>query len=166
MSRFASGLTAVTGISADGSPTGLLCQAFSSVSLSPPLILVCIAQTSMTWPKIKITGSFSVNILSRDQRDLCATLSSPGPRKLSAADWTPSPYGGVRLAGSLTDLDCVIEAVHASGDHDIVVGLVVDLIVNQSNEPLVYFDRRFHALGQSNAGEVRPGPGTGFAPRR
>jgi 3-hydroxy-9,10-secoandrosta-1,3,5(10)-triene-9,17-dione monooxygenase reductase component len=146
MSRFASGLTAITGIPADGRPVGLLCQAFSSASLSPPLVLACIAHTSTTWPTIMITGQFSVNILSRDQRALCAVLSSPGYRKLSAADWTPSPYGGVRLAGSLADLDCVIEAVHASGDHDIVVGRVVDLAINHPNDPLVYFDRRFRAL--------------------
>ena len=65
--RFASGLTAITGITADGCPAGLFCQAFSSASLSPPLVLACIAHTSMTWPTIMITGQFSVNILSRDQ---------------------------------------------------------------------------------------------------
>jgi 3-hydroxy-9,10-secoandrosta-1,3,5(10)-triene-9,17-dione monooxygenase reductase component len=65
MSRFASGLTAITGITADGRPAGLICQVFSSVSLSPPLILVCVARTSTTWPTIRITGQFSVNILSR-----------------------------------------------------------------------------------------------------
>jgi 3-hydroxy-9,10-secoandrosta-1,3,5(10)-triene-9,17-dione monooxygenase reductase component len=130
MSRFASGLTAITAITADGRPTGFICQAFSSVSLCPPLILICVARTSTTWPTIRITGQFSVNILSRDQQLLCSALSSPGYRKLSATDWTPSPYGGVRLTGSLTDLDCVIEAVHATGDHDIVVGRVVDLTLN------------------------------------
>lgn len=84
MSRFASGLTAITGITADGRPAGLVCQAFSSVSLSPPLILVCVAHTSMTWPTIRMTGQFSVNVLSRDQQTLCAKLSSPGHHKLSA----------------------------------------------------------------------------------
>jgi flavin reductase (DIM6/NTAB) family NADH-FMN oxidoreductase RutF len=151
MSRFASGLTAITGVTADGRPAGLICQAFSSVSLSPPLVLVCVAQTSMTWPTIRITGQFSVNILSRDQQALCATLSSPGYRKLTATDWTPSPYGGVRLTGSLADLDCVIEAVHAGGDHDIVIGRVVDLTLNPPNEPLMYFDHQFLTLAQPNA---------------
>lgn len=164
--RFASGLTAITGITADGRPAGLLCQAFSSASLSPPLVLACIAHTSMTWPTIMITGQFSVNILSRDQRALCALLSSPGYRKLSATDWTPSPYGGVRLTGSLADLDCVIEAVHPSGDHDIVVSRVVDLTLNQSSEPLVYFDRQFRGLEPNAAEGSQPQQAAGATVRR
>jgi 3-hydroxy-9,10-secoandrosta-1,3,5(10)-triene-9,17-dione monooxygenase reductase component len=146
MSRFASGLTAITGITADGRPTGLLCQAFSSVSMSPPLILVCVARTSVTWPTIRMTGQFSVNILSRGQQALCTTLSSRSYRKLSATDWAESAYGGVRLTGSLADLDCVIDAVHPGGDHDIIVGRVVDLALSPPDEPLLYFDRRFPAL--------------------
>jgi len=111
---------------------------------------------------IGITGQFSVNILSRDQQTLCARLSSPGYHKLSATDWIPSRYGGVRLTGSLTDLDCAIEAVHASGDHDIVVGRVLDLALNPPNEPLVYFDRRFPAwLSQTPPGTRKPIGSTG-----
>lgn len=127
LGRFASGVTVVTAMGADG-PVGLTCQSFTSVSLDPPLVLFVPSRTSRSWPWIRAAGTFCVNFLSDGQEELANTMASRGADKFAGADFSPSPQtGSPVLAGVLGYVDCLVQDVHEAGDHDVVIGRVVDL---------------------------------------
>ncbi|MFE8916373.1 flavin reductase family protein [Streptomyces globisporus] len=138
LGQFATGVTVITGL--DGEERlGLACQAFSSLSLDPPLVLFCPGHTSTSWPRIRRSGSFGVNVLAEDQREVCEAFGSSSGRKFDAVGSRLTPGGTVVLDGVLAWLGCTIEAVHPSGDHDIVVGRVQELRVERPDGPLLYF---------------------------
>ena len=143
LGRFASGVTVVTAIS-DGEPVGMTCQSFCSVSLDPPLVLFVPARTSRAWPRIRRAGRFCVSILADSQAALSDTMASPGIDKFAGVDWTPSAVtGSPTFPGALGHVDCTIHAVHEAGDHDVVIGRVVDLVAadadDVSDAPLLFF---------------------------
>lgn len=141
LSRFASGVTVVTSTS-NGQPVGLTCQSFSSVSLEPPLVLFIPAKTSRAWPLIQRSGKFCVNFLATDQAELSNTMASRGIDKFEKVGWTPSPQtGSPMLAGALAQVDCTIHAVHEAGDHYVVIGRVLDLVVadDAHEDPLLFY---------------------------
>ena len=141
LGRFASGVTVVTGTS-NGEPVGLTCQSFSSVSLEPPLVVFIPAKSSRAWPLIQRSGKFCVNFLAGDQAELSNTMASRGTDKFADVKWTPSPEtGSPMLEGALAQVDCTIHAVHEAGDHYVVLGRVVDLLMHDDGEqePLLFF---------------------------
>lgn len=136
LGAFASGVTVVTGDAA-GRPVGFACQSFSSLSLDPPLVLFCPARSSSTWPLIRASGSFTVNVLADDQEPLCRVFATPGDR-FTGLGWATSPTGPV-LPDVLASVHCDVEAVHDGGDHELVVGRVRDLVLRREAGPLVFF---------------------------
>ena len=149
LARFASGITVVTSMS-NGQPVGLTCQSFSSVSLDPPLVLFIPAKTSRAWPLIQRSGKFCVNFLAADQADLSNTMASRGTDKFADVDWTPSAQtGSPMLPGALAQVDCTIHAVHEAGDHYVVLGRVLDLVVQDDahEDPLLYYRGEYRTTG-------------------
>jgi 3-hydroxy-9,10-secoandrosta-1,3,5(10)-triene-9,17-dione monooxygenase reductase component len=147
LSRFASGVTVVTTTSND-EPVGLTCQSFSSVSLDPPLVLFIPAKSSRSWPLIQRSGRFCVNFLAAGQAELSNTMSSRGTDKFQDVKWTPSPVtGSPMLEGALAHVDCTIHAVHEAGDHYVVIGSVVDLVMPEDGEtePLLFFQGEYRS---------------------
>lgn len=143
LSRFASGVTVVTAIS-DGEPVGMTCQSFASVSLSPPLVLFCPADTSRAWPRIRRSGKFTVNFLAADQAELSNQMASRGTDKYAGVRWDPAPItGSPVLQGVLGFVDCTVWAVHPAGDHEIVIGRVQALDVTDAERALLFFDGRY-----------------------
>ncbi|KUM95459.1 monooxygenase [Streptomyces yokosukanensis] len=143
LSLFASGLTVVASLDEYGRPVGLACQSFSSLSLDPQLILVCIGKGSSSWPRIAPTGHFSVSILAAEQQEVCAALGRPGQNKFQSIPWRPTTHGTVRIDGSLAALDCRIRDVHEAGDHLVVIGEVLDLATRDDGVPLLFFRSSF-----------------------
>lgn len=140
LGHFCSGVTVLAGLDADGAPVGLACQSFTSLSLDPPLILVCPGKGSTSWPRLAQTGRFAVNVLAEDQADVCAALGRSGPRKFDGVAWHRGPGGAFVLDDALAWLDCDIDAVHPGGDHSIVVGAVRRLAVHRHDAaPLLFF---------------------------
>lgn len=137
LGMFASGVVIVTGDAA-GSPAGFACQSFASVSLDPPLVLFCPARTSRSWPAIAPSGRFAVNVLAADQQEVSARFATSGVDKFAGLVWRTSPWGPV-LDNVLAVVQCVVEDVHAAGDHEIVVGRVQQLITHREHGPLVFF---------------------------
>ncbi len=138
LGRFASGITVVTSLADDG-PAGFACQSFASLSLDPPLVLFCVAKTSTSWPRIRATGRFAVNILAADQRDECRAFAVPGGDKFAGTAWSRSVHGTAHLDGALAVVDCLIDDVHEAGDHHVVIGAVRDLRDHRDHPPLLYF---------------------------
>jgi flavin reductase (DIM6/NTAB) family NADH-FMN oxidoreductase RutF len=142
LGSFATGVTVVTGTAA-GQPVGFACQSFASVSLEPPLVLFCPAHTSRSWPLIRESGSFCVNVLADDQEDLCARFATTGADKFADLAWHQTPWGP-SLDGVLSTVMCDIQDVHVAGDHDIVVGHVRELVLHRDDAaPLVFYRGTF-----------------------
>jgi len=138
MGHFATGVTVVTA-DAGGEPVGLAVNSFTSVSLVPALVAVCISTRSSTWPRVREGGAFCVNILSEDQEAVCRTFAARGPGRFAGIGYERARSGAPILTGVLAWIDCTIEAEHPGGDHVIVVGRVRDLGVAREHAPLVFY---------------------------
>ncbi|KXF53728.1 flavin reductase family protein [Rhodococcus jostii] len=148
LGHFASGLTIITGITDDG-PAGFTCQAFSSLSLDPPMILVLPSKTSTSWPKIGGAGKFCVNILADHQEQVSAKFAKSGTDKFAGVTWEPSPMGQPILDGACAWIDCRVNAVHHGGDHLIVVGAVEGLASRPDSRPLLFHRGRYAHTAES-----------------
>jgi 3-hydroxy-9,10-secoandrosta-1,3,5(10)-triene-9,17-dione monooxygenase reductase component len=138
LGHFCSGVTIVTG-AVDNGPAGFTCQSFSALSLVPPLILVCPAKSSTSWPKIEAAGSFCVNILAEDQEEVGRGFAMRGSDKFVGIGWTPGPMTGAPvITGSLAWIECELEATHDAGDHVVAFGRVLDMS-SQEGRPLLFF---------------------------
>ena len=141
MGHFATGVTVVTSVDEDGEPVGTTASAVSSLSLNPPLVLVCFDLGSLTLRAIRGHGAFVVNVLAAPQRHLSANFARRG----LAAAWEgvrhrPGPTGSPRLEGVLAALECTVENSLPGGDHEIVVGRVHDVEVSYDGAtPLLYW---------------------------
>lgn len=145
LGHYASGITVIAGV-ADGLPVGFTCQSFYSVSLEPPLVSFSVMRTSGSWPKIRASGAFSVNILSARQREVSNAFARSGTDKWSGVDWAHSGFGNPIIAGSLTWLDCTLFEEYPAGDHTIVVGQVREMAsinADEDHEPLIFFKGRY-----------------------
>jgi 3-hydroxy-9,10-secoandrosta-1,3,5(10)-triene-9,17-dione monooxygenase reductase component len=155
LGRFASGVTVVTAMSG-GDPVGLTCQSFSSVSLNPPLVLFIPARTSRAWPAIQRSGKFCVNFLSADQSELSNQMASKGADKFAGVAWSPAPATGSPLVhDTLAYVDCQIHQVHEAGDHNIVVGRVLDLGLPEDDSgiewPLLFYRGQYATTDAQNS---------------
>lgn len=139
LGRFPTGVAVVTGMAADSKPAGMAIGSFSSVSLTPPLVAFMPDNRSSTWPKIRESGHFCVNILSSDQESVCRAFAVRGGDKFADLSWRPAGSGSPVLDGVLAWIDCDIDAVHEAGDHFIVVGAVRELDTGGNTLPLVFF---------------------------
>lgn len=148
LGRFATGVVAITAIDpGTGGPTGLAANAFTSVSLDPPLVSFCIAHTSATWPRLREAERFCVNILSEPQREVCLQLATKGAEKFAGLAWTASPGGGPIIDGALAWLECSADAEHVAGDHVIVVARVHHLDKHHDGDPLVFYRGSYGSFG-------------------
>jgi 3-hydroxy-9,10-secoandrosta-1,3,5(10)-triene-9,17-dione monooxygenase reductase component len=145
MSRFATGVTVVTTLGADGEPQGATANAFSSVSLDPPLILVCLAHTSHTLAALRTHGSFAINVLGSDHEELARSFARSGDEAAwGDPEHLPGPTGSPLLAGVHAAIDCRVFAVYPGGDHDIVVGHVQHIRVeDEPGDALLWFRSTF-----------------------
>ena len=147
MSRFTSGVTIVSGME-DGMPVGFSCQSFISLSIDPPFVAVAPARTSTSWPRIARAANFCVNVLGDHQEDLCRGFAVSGGNKFEGVDWHPAPSTGAPvIEGSLAWVDCHLELAHDAGDHELIIGKVLDLGTNDGS-PLLFYRSRFATLAR------------------
>ncbi len=147
MSRFTTGVTIVTGIGG-GAPVGFTCQSFVSLSLEPPFVAVAPARSSTSWPRIARAGTFCVNVLADTQEELCRGFAVSGGDKFDGVAWYPAPGSGAPvLEGSLAWVECRMELAHDAGDHELIIGSVLDLGTGDG-EPLLFFRREFATVAR------------------
>ncbi|MDT3443274.1 MULTISPECIES: flavin reductase family protein [unclassified Pseudofrankia] len=139
LGHFCTGITIVTGLDGSGSPFGLACQSFTSLSLDPPLVLICPGRSSTSWPRIEQTGRFTVNVLAEDQQDVSTAFGSKTAAKFDAVPWHATDRGAVVLDNVLAWVHCDIDATYDGGDHQIVVGAVRQMHILRDHGPLLYF---------------------------
>lgn len=157
MGQFCSGVVIVTGVH-DGAPVGFSAQSFVSLSLQPPLIGICPARTSSSWPRLRSSGSFGINVLGVDQNELCASFARSGGDKFAGRKWSRGLSGSPILEGALSFIDCQLEAEHEAGDHSIAIGRVLDLrILDTERLPLLFFRGLYGAFDVLRATEPARG---------
>lgn len=137
MSHFASGVTVVT-TELEGKPFGMTVASFSSLSLNPPLVLICIEKIVKTHDAIASSGKFGVSILRSDQQDISSRFASRAEDKFTGIDVRRGTLGLPLIAGALTTIECSVENRLPGGDHTIFIGKVVDAQTTEGN-PLLYF---------------------------
>jgi 3-hydroxy-9,10-secoandrosta-1,3,5(10)-triene-9,17-dione monooxygenase reductase component len=124
-------------VTEDG-PAGVAVGSFVSVSLDPPLVGFFIAHSSTTWPRIRPTGGFSASVLSATQEAVCRVFATRGADKFGECAWSGAPSGRPVIDGAVAWFDCEIESASQAGDHDLVLGRVEAMHVDQEAEPLVF----------------------------
>lgn len=139
LGHYPTGVTVVTAIGADGTPEGMVVGSFTSVSLDPPLVAFLPASNSGSWARLRTAGRFCVNILGADHEQLCRQFAARGGDKYSGVAWTAAPSGSPIIDGAVAWIDCETETVHTAGDHDIVIGRVLDLDSADEGLPLLFF---------------------------
>ncbi len=147
LSRFATGVSIVTTLF-QNRPYGLTVNAFTSVSLDPPLILICIWRNAKTHGRIRKTGFFAVNILSSTQRELSELFARKDVKNEDrfksvtfAKDFTGAPV----INHCIAYLDCKVVAQHHTGDHTIFVGEVKACRIREEEaKPLLYYKSQYY----------------------
>ncbi|GAB3548740.1 flavin reductase family protein [Arthrobacter tumbae] len=145
--HYASGITIITGQDGEG-PLGFTCQSFYSVSVYPPLVSFSVMRTSATYPRIRDTGTFAVNILAAGQETVSSQFARRGTDRWAGITRRTTRQGNPVLHGNLARLDCTIHAEHDAGDHIIVIGRVLQLGTtdDEKPDPLLYYQGKYRTL--------------------
>ncbi len=143
---FATGVTVVTARDRNGDAHGFTANSFTSVSLDPPLVLVCLNRRAPSLRGFTIGGPFAVNILAADQERLSGQFARPSADKFDGVDHAPGGNGAPLLAGCHAHLECRLEHWFHGGDHIILVGAVTHAQV-ADNDPLLFHRSRYARMG-------------------
>lgn len=147
---FATGVTVVTTIQEDGTPRGFTANSFTSVSLDPPLLLVCLAKTAFSCETFANAPVFAINILAEDQKAISGLFASKAPNKFEQCDWSPATTGVPILRDTLAYFVCDRHKLVDAGDHLILIGRVQSFDVAEKR-PLGYFKGNYFSLGVDDA---------------
>jgi flavin reductase (DIM6/NTAB) family NADH-FMN oxidoreductase RutF len=139
LGHYPTGVAVVTVVGENGQPDGMVVGTFSSVSLDPPLIAFFPAKTSASFARLRTAQTFCVNVLASDQEPLCRRIASLGLGKFDGVPWRPASLGSPILEGAVSWIECSFEDIQQAGDHFIVLGRVLDLGVERSTLPLLFF---------------------------
>ena len=146
MGRFATGVTVVTSRGGDGIPCGLTANAVSSVSLDPPLVLVCITRHSGTLDRIRQSKYFAVSFLTTGQQDVSNRFATlPEAERFDGVEFVEKATGAPVLKGALGWVDCRVHSEFEAGDHSIVVG-EVQACDAEEGDPLLYFGGGYRSI--------------------
>jgi flavin reductase (DIM6/NTAB) family NADH-FMN oxidoreductase RutF len=151
LGHFASGVTIISTCDAEGRPTGLTASAFSSVSLDPPLILVCVDHKSQSYPALRDRGRFAVNVLGHHQEHVSRRFATTRLDKFDEVPYRMSDLGLPLVEGALAHLECTTVNQHVAGDHTIFVGRV-EAASADGEHPLLYFRGKYQRLAPPPAG--------------
>lgn len=146
LGSFATGVTVITCVDSKGRPAGLTANSFTSVSLDPPLLLVCIRKQAASATALIEAAHFAVNVLQNEQQPASIRFSTRDEDRFGATPWSCGEAGAPILKDSLGVFECERFAVHEGGDHHILVGQVVKASFDESLDPLLFFRGRYRRL--------------------
>lgn len=146
LSRFPSGVTVVTTKNQEGKFHGITVSAFNSVSLEPPLVLVCLDRATASHQVLSESGIFAVNILSAEQSGLSEHFASMIADKFEGIEYHLSEHGLPLLSNCLVNMECRVRNISDGGDHTVFIAEVENAIVNDG-DPLLYFRSNYREIG-------------------
>ena len=146
MGHFATGVTVITSIRSSGEMHGLTANAFTSVSLIPPLLLVCIDKKAESYPCFDESKVFTVNVLAADQEALSRRFAVTGGDKFDGVSYKVGANGAPILDGALAFLECKVTQKIDGGDHTIYIG-EIEQAETKEGKPLLFFRGGYRELG-------------------
>lgn len=146
LGSFATGVTVVTCVDDDGRPFGLTVNSFTSVSLDPPLLLVCISRRARCASALAKAPNFAVNVLQTGQQPASIRFSTKDQDRFGTTPWSVGETGAPLLMESLAVFECERHALYDGGDHDILLGRVVRASFDAKLDPLLFFRGRYRRL--------------------
>lgn len=146
MGKFATGVTVASTMVGDDA-MGMTANAVTSLSLDPPLVILCVQKDSGFYSKLKEAGCFALTILSADQQEISDRFAYKGPKDFSGLDTKTAVTGVPVLNDGLGWVDCTLHEVLPGGDHDIFVGEIVAGEAVKEGEPLLYLGGKYAKLG-------------------
>jgi 3-hydroxy-9,10-secoandrosta-1,3,5(10)-triene-9,17-dione monooxygenase reductase component len=150
LGHYPTGVAVLTAEHPEG-PVGMACNSLTSVSLDPPLVAVCPAKSSDTWPAIRSTGRFLINLMADDHRETVVGFARKGIDRFESVTHHPRRCGPA-LDGAAAWVDCIIESEYEAGDHMIVVARVKDLETSSGSQPLVFYQGRYGTFSPRSGG--------------
>lgn len=148
MSSYPTGVTVVTGLDDGGEPYGLTVNSFTSLSLDPPLVLVCIGRASSSHNRLVAAPNFTINVLSAEQGDIATRFSTrPSEGRFDSVRWSPSALGAPVIEEGVAWLDCSVQEVLSGGDHSIIFGKVEGAATSDRAPLMFYRGRLSSTLG-------------------
>jgi flavin reductase (DIM6/NTAB) family NADH-FMN oxidoreductase RutF len=142
---FPTGVAVLTTRASDGTPHGLTVNAFCSLSLDPPLVLVAIDRICSVLETFEKSGHFAINFLSAEQQNLSIRFSELPEGRFTGVSWTPGSEGAPLMEGAIGSVECRTTQVIDAGDHRALIGEVIAATVGEG-EPLVFFRSGYTAL--------------------
>ena len=143
---FPTGVAVLTTRAPDGTPHGLTVNAFCSLSLEPPLVLVAIDRACSLLDTFAKAERFAINFLSIDQQDLSVRFSQLPEGRFAGVRWSPGIEGAPLIDGTIGSIECRTQSVIDAGDHRALIGEVVAASIGEG-DPLVFFRSGYEALG-------------------
>ncbi len=143
--RFATGVTIASVLDSEGAPHGLTVSSFTSVSLEPPLILICLGHLVTAINSFRQCKYFGINVLSEDQEELSERFARKGEDRFNGLPWEPGQTGVPLIPGALAGIECEVRTRYSAGDHDILIGEMLHSRV-ADGEPLIYFGGQYRKL--------------------
>lgn len=156
LGTFMTGVTVITTVDGEDRPRGFTANSFTSVSLEPPLVLVCIDHNALSYPVYAETEHFAVNVLAEEQREVSGIFAGKAADKFSYVSWHRGMTGSPVIDGSLSWVDCRVHKRVEAGDHLILIGEVQDFHYTPAN-PLGYFRGAYLTSGLEQ--DAIPSPG-------
>jgi flavin reductase (DIM6/NTAB) family NADH-FMN oxidoreductase RutF len=144
--KFASGITVATVLDPEGACHGMTANSFTSVSLTPPLVLICVGHRARIREHFRIGLYFGINILSASQKVVSDRFASSDSNPFEGISWYPGKTGVPLLPDVLATIECSRVNVVTAGDHDIVIGEVIHAGC-RDGEPLVFYGGQYRSLG-------------------
>ena len=144
---WATGVSIVTTIGPERQPYGLTMNGVTSLSLDPPMMLVCIDLKSDTLVPMTKSGCFCINVLSKEQEQLSNRFAKKGADKFESVTWSTATTGAPAIDGSLVSIDCSVKVIYDGGDHKIFCGEVLSILpATETKPPLIYFSGGYKDL--------------------
>lgn len=145
LGAFPTGVTALAAL-VDDVPVGLAANSFTSVSLEPALVSVCVGTSSETWPRLRRAARIGVSVLGHRQETASRRLATRGVDRFAGLAWHATPDGAVLLHEASAWLDCSVQREIRAGDHDIVLLAVHGIGVSPQTPPLVFHGGTYRSL--------------------
>lgn len=148
MGHFATGVTIITTTDKEGAPNGLTANAFMSLSLNPPLVLISVDKGATCYTCFEVQNGFTVNFLGEDQEEISRRFATKGADKFAGLKWRAGSNGAAIIDGALGYIECKIAQCYDGGDHTIVVGEIIDASAS-GERPLLFFKGKYQRLPAS-----------------
>lgn len=146
MGHFATGVSIITTVSKDGQLAGLTANALTSVSLVPPLLLICVDKKAESYPHFAESKLFTVNVLAADQEDLSRRFATSGGNKFEGVSYRTGANGAAILNHVLAFMECRIVGEYEGGDHTIYIGEVEEASTTEG-DPLLFYRGGYRSIG-------------------